>query len=114
MYRKSLLSLLIAPTVAIPAPGIAQPSSAEIEEQVVTGVRARMEQAGVLKDVIEQTELIGNATLESTQSVSLSDALGNSPGADVAIDCAMCGFKRLRLNGPVSYTHLTLPTTSRV
>lgn len=73
--------------------------TADIEEVVVSGVRARLEQSGALKDVIEQTELIGNATLESTQSLSLADALGEAPGADVAIDCSMCGFKRLRLNG---------------
>eukprot|EP00903_Cladosiphon_okamuranus_P004492 g4490.t1 len=53
----------------------------------------------MLKSVIEKTELIGTEALESSQSISLSDALGEAPGADVAIDCSMCGFKRLRLNG---------------
>lgn len=72
---------------------------AELEEVVVVGVRERLQQSGALKDVIEQTELIGNAALESTQAISLADALGDAPGADVAIDCSMCGFKRLRLNG---------------
>lgn len=92
-----LLVLSMGKVLAEESLGVQQPT--DIEEVVVLGVRERLEQAGALKDVIEQTELIGNATLESTQAISLADALGDSPGADVAIDCSVCGFKRLRLNG---------------
>lgn len=92
---------LISTLGFVTSSAVAQSSNPDesLEEVVVLGVRARLEQTGALKDVIEQTELIGNATLESTQSLSLADALGEAPGADVAIDCSMCGFKRLRLNG---------------
>ncbi|MBX2848610.1 MAG: TonB-dependent receptor [Acidiferrobacterales bacterium] len=101
---KQLVSVALIPLVAIGVTNAAAQESASdglraLEEVVVTGVRARLEQAGALKDIIEQTEFIGNKALESTQSLSLADALGEAPGADVAIDCSMCGFKRLRLNG---------------
>ena len=100
---KRLAILILTPIFALAFSNVIaqqeETATPDIEEVVVSGVRARLEQSGALKDVIEQTELIGNATLESTQSLSLADALSEAPGADVAIDCSMCGFKRLRLNG---------------
>lgn len=71
----------------------------EIEEIKVLGVRQRLEQAGVLKDTIERTELVGSTQLENTRSISLTEALMDSPGVDVAVDCSLCGMKRVRLNG---------------
>lgn len=76
-YANTSLTLILA-AAAVPLAG-AQSTEATIEEQVVLGVRARLEQAGALKPVIEKTELIGNAQLESTQAISLSDALGDAP-----------------------------------
>jgi outer membrane receptor protein involved in Fe transport len=71
----------------------------EIEEVVVLGVRERLQQAGVVKNVIEKTEVIGAGTLEATHAVSLTDALTEAPGAHISTDCSMCGLKRIRLNG---------------
>lgn len=71
----------------------------EIDEIVVTGVRQRLDQAGALADVIARTELIGSATIEGRQALSLTDAIADSPGVRVSNECSMCGVKRLMLNG---------------
>jgi outer membrane receptor for ferrienterochelin and colicins len=76
-----------------------QIAAQEIEEIKVLGVRQRLEQAGVLKDTIERTEMVGATQLENTRSISLTEALSDSPGVDVAVDCSLCGMKRVRLNG---------------
>ena len=70
-----------------------------IEEVVVMGVRERLAEAGLVKDVIERTEVIGVERLEATRAVSLTEALSDAPGANIANDCSLCGLKRLRLNG---------------
>jgi outer membrane cobalamin receptor len=70
-----------------------------VEEVVVVGVRQRLEQAGMVKNVIEKTEVIGEQTLEATHAVSLTEALTEAPGAHISNDCSMCGMKRIRLNG---------------
>lgn len=71
----------------------------QIEEIEVVGVRQRLEQAGVLKDTIERTELVGSDKLETARAINLTEALMDSPGVDVAVDCSLCGMKRVRLNG---------------
>ena len=71
----------------------------QIEEQVVIGVRDRLERAGVLKDVVEQTEIIGSDQLENTRSLSLTEAMEDAPGVVIANECSMCGYKRIQLNG---------------
>jgi outer membrane cobalamin receptor len=71
----------------------------DVEEIVVVGVRQRLEQAGVVKNVIEKTEVIGAQTLEATHAVSLTEALTEAPGTHISNDCSMCGMKRIRLNG---------------
>ncbi|NIW25541.1 MAG: TonB-dependent receptor [Gammaproteobacteria bacterium] len=63
------------------------------------GVRERLAEAGLVKDVIERTEVIGVERLEATRAVSLTEALSDAPGANIANDCSLCGLKRLRLNG---------------
>lgn len=73
--------------------------SQEVEEIEVIGVRARLEQAGVLKDTIERTEVVGSTQLQNTRAINLTEALMDSPGVDVAVDCSLCGMKRVRLNG---------------
>ena len=86
---KRLAILILTPIFALAFSNVIaqqeETATPDIEEVVVSGVRARLEQSGALKDVIEQTESIGNATLESTQSLSLADALSEAPGADVAL-----------------------------
>jgi len=80
--------------------GIALPAAAQdIEEIAVIGVRQRLEQAGVLKDTIERTEMVGSDKLETARAINLTEALMDSPGVDVAVDCSLCGMKRVRLNG---------------
>lgn len=70
-----------------------------VEEIQVTGVRQRLEQAGVLTDAIMKTEVIGALTIENKNAVNLSEAIANTPGVRVSNECSMCGVKRIMLNG---------------
>jgi outer membrane receptor protein involved in Fe transport len=91
---------LVAAAIAIAGPGgRAWAQDDAVEEMVVVGVRQRLEQAGVVKNVIEKTEVIGEKALEATHAVSLTEALTEAPGAHISNDCSMCGMKRIRLNG---------------
>lgn len=70
-----------------------------LEPTVVRGVRQRLYNAGMLKDVIEKTEVISSDTIEKTNSVNLTEAIAESPGVRVNNECSMCGVKRVMLNG---------------
>ncbi len=74
---------------------------------VVTSARDRALASGRLADTIEQTEVIDFKDLVSTQSVVLSEALAQTPGARVNNECSMCGVKRIMLNG-LGGQHTTL------
>jgi outer membrane receptor for ferrienterochelin and colicin len=71
----------------------------EMTEVLVTGVRDRLEQAGVLKDVIEKTEVIGANLIAAKYAPNLAEALEDSAGARVSNECSMCAVKRVMLNG---------------
>ncbi len=76
---------------------VQETSSIEVIE--VTGVRQKLEQAGRLKDVIQQTEVLDKVMIENKNALSLSDAINNEPGVNVSNECSMCGVKRIMLNG---------------
>lgn len=84
--------------IAHAAEPIAQNESS-IEVIEVTSVRQKLEQAGRLKDVIQQTEVLDKVMIENKNALSLSDAINNEPGVNVSNECSMCGVKRIMLNG---------------
>lgn len=71
----------------------------KIEVFEVRSVRQKLEQAGRLKDVIMQTEVLDQVMIENKNALSLSDAINNEPGVNVSNECSMCGVKRIMLNG---------------
>ena len=70
-----------------------------IEIIEVRSVRQKLDQAGRLKDVIQQTEVLDKVMIENKNALSLSDAINNEPGVNVSNECSMCGVKRIMLNG---------------
>lgn len=74
-------------------------ASNEIEEISVIGVRKRLYEAGMLKDVIQKTEVISSHSIEQSQAANLVEAIAEAPGVRVNNECSMCGVKRVMLNG---------------
>jgi len=70
-----------------------------IEVIEVRNVRQKLDQAGRLKDVIQQTEILDSLTIENKNALSLTAAINNEPGVNVSNECSMCGVKRVMLNG---------------
>ncbi|BFM14702.1 TonB-dependent receptor [Maricurvus nonylphenolicus] len=70
-----------------------------MEEVSVMGVRERLMQAGMLKDVIQKTEVISSLSIEQMQAASVAEAIAEAPGVRVNNECSMCGVKRVMLNG---------------
>ncbi|MDP3265590.1 MAG: TonB-dependent receptor [Sulfuricurvum sp.] len=54
---------------------------------------------GMLKDLVEKTELINKKEIDRTQSSTLSDAIGQEVGINVTTGCSICGLKRVQING---------------
>ena len=83
---------------------LASSATTEINEQPlekieVQGVRNRLLESGALKDDISKTELLTEDYIKNTQSSSLADAIKNAIGIRVSNECAMCGAKRIMING---------------
>lgn len=74
-------------------------TQAELHEVTVQGVRQRLDQAGLLKDSIEKTELISAEMILNKGAVNLTEAIDGSPGVRVSTECTMCGVKRVMMNG---------------
>jgi len=70
-----------------------------IEVIEVRSFRQKLDQAGRLKDVIQQTEILDALTIENKNALSLTAAINNEPGVNVSNECSMCGVKRIMLNG---------------
>ncbi len=71
----------------------------DIEIVEVRSFRQKLDQAGRLKDVIQQTEILDALTIENKNALSLTAAINNEPGVNVSNECSMCGVKRVMLNG---------------
>lgn len=80
-------------------PESGQAAEKPIETVVVKGVRERLIQAGMLKDVIQKTEVITSDNIEKNNSITLTEAISESPGVRINNECSMCGVKRVMLNG---------------
>lgn len=90
------ISTLSLPTIAADQTS-ANNESVEVIE--VRSVRQKLDQAGRLKDVIQQTEILDQVMIENKNALSLTDAINNEPGVNVSNECSMCGVKRVMLNG---------------
>jgi len=75
----------------------AQDSDIEVIE--IINLRSKLEQAGRLKDVIQQTEILDSLIIEKKNALNLTAAINNEPGVNVSNECSMCGVKRIMLNG---------------
>ncbi len=70
-----------------------------LEEVTVTGVRERLYEAGLLKDVIRRTEVVSSLAMEQRNAGNLTEAIAFAPGVRVNNECSMCGVKRVMVNG---------------
>ena len=71
----------------------------KLEEVKVTDLKERLVKAGVLKDVIIQTDVVTEEEIEKKQADTVSEAVDNEMGIQSATGCSMCGMKRIRING---------------
>jgi len=104
MKALSRLSLAIAASLPITTSPLvfAEDTISENEKIEVIEVRSfrqKLDQAGRLKDVIQQTEVLDALTIENKNALSLTAAINNEPGVNVSNECSMCGVKRIMLNG---------------
>ena len=93
LFAPGLLALACNTSLAQPAP------DERIEEVTVTGVRQRLYESGLLKDVIRKTEVISSLNMKQHNAGTLTEAIAFSPGVRVNNECSMCGVKRVMLNG---------------
>jgi len=54
---------------------------------------------GLLKDLVEKTEVIDKKEIEHTQSSTLAEAISQEVGINVTTGCSICGLKRVQING---------------
>jgi len=69
------------------------------EEVRITGLRQRLYEKGMLKDVIQKTDVISSGSIEQMQAANLTEAISEATGVRVSNECSMCGVKRVMLNG---------------
>lgn len=91
---KKLLALLIST-----APVQASLAAEQLGTIEVKDLRQKLEQAGLLKDEIQQTEVISAKDIERKQAANVTEAIQNEPGVNVSTECSMCGVKRVMING---------------
>ena len=88
---------LVSPSVAFAEDVANAENNTEVIE--IRSLRQKLDQAGRLKDVIQQTEVLDAITIENKNALSLTAAINNEPGVNVSNECSMCGVKRIMLNG---------------
>ena len=74
LFAPGLLALACNTSLAQPAP------DERIEEVTVTGVRQRLYESGLLKDVIRKTEVISSLNMKQHNAGTLTEAIAFSPG----------------------------------
>lgn len=95
--KKTLLALALSPSLTTLS--ISAQDPVKTEEIIVTGVKERLYQSGMLKDVIQKTEVISGESIEKAQAENVTEAIAKTPGVRVSNECSMCGVKRVMLNG---------------
>ncbi|MGL1955944.1 MAG: TonB-dependent receptor [Colwellia sp.] len=98
LYLAIIVSLPIIAPLSVYAEE-ANITEKEVEVIEVRSFRQKLDQAGRLKDVIQQTEILDAITIENKNALSLTAAINNEPGVNVSNECSMCGVKRIMLNG---------------
>ncbi len=94
------VAMFVAPSVSFAqSPSTSASQEADIEVIEVVNLRTKLEQAGRLKDVIQQTEVLDALNIEKKNALNLTSAINNEPGVNVSNECSMCGVKRIMLNG---------------
>lgn len=79
---------------------LASASEAHLDTITVDGsVTTLIQHKGLLKDLVEKTEVIDQKELEHTQSSTLSEAIEKEAGISVTTGCSICGLKRVQING---------------
>lgn len=91
------MSPLILPSIVFAEDVAIADDNTEVIE--IRSLRQKLDQAGRLKDVIQQTEVLDAITIENKNALSLTAAINNEPGVNVSNECSMCGVKRIMLNG---------------
>ena len=71
----------------------------KLEPLKVKSLEERLRRQGVLKDVIEKTQVILSEDIEIKQAGSLFELIKEEPGVTVNTECSMCGIKRIMING---------------
>ena len=103
MKSLSLLFLAIAAGLSLTTSTVVfseeNTTEKEVEVIEVRSLRQKLDQAGRLKDVIQQTEILDALMIENKNALSLTAAINNEPGVNVSNECSMCGVKRVMLNG---------------
>ncbi|WP_206485159.1 TonB-dependent receptor [Thalassotalea sp. G2M2-11] len=104
MKNFSYIHLALLASLSLSASSYGFNEQTEAENQTfevieVRNFRQKMDQAGRLKDVIQQTEILDRLTIDNKNALSLTAAINNEPGVNVSNECSMCGVKRIMLNG---------------
>lgn len=93
---KKTLSLVACATICT----LASANEIQLDTITVDGSAILTTQhKGMLKDLVEKTELIDKKEIDRTQSSTLSDAIGQEVGVNVTTGCSICGLKRVQING---------------
>lgn len=79
--------------------GGAAHAAEQLETIEVKDLRQKLQQSGMLKDEIQQTEVISAKDIERKQAGSVNEAINNETGVTVSSECSMCGVKRVMING---------------
>lgn len=101
-YSSLFMAMFCFPIAAIATPQATDNDNntdKEIEVIEIVNLRSKLEQAGRLKDVIQQTEILDSLIIEKKNALNLTAAINNEPGVNVSNECSMCGVKRIMLNG---------------
>ncbi len=71
----------------------------KLETLKVKSLEENLRRQGLLKDVIEKTQVITAEDFDSKQAASLFEVVKDEPGVTVNTECSMCGIKRIMVNG---------------
>lgn len=93
---KKTLSLVACATICT----LASANEAHLDTITIDGsTTTTIEHKGLLKDLVEKTEVIDKKEIEHTQSSTLAEAIGKEAGINVTTGCSICGLKRVQVNG---------------
>ncbi|MFZ3052651.1 MAG: TonB-dependent receptor [Sulfuricurvum sp.] len=93
---KKTLSLVACAAICT----LASANEAHLDTITVDGsITTVIQHKGLLKDLVEKTEVIDKKEIEHTQSSTLAEAIAQEVGINVTTGCSICGLKRVQING---------------